>query len=449
MIRENVTGLIIGGMEQERVTLTLKELQRAKVMERLRTSEMSCQEAAEVLGISRRQVIRLKKRYAEQGDRGLIHGNRGKRSRRRIGDEMRSRILELYQQRYHDFNFSHFTEWLREEEGLKVSRSSVERVLKAGGIASKKSVKRKARLHRARPRRASAGELWQTDATTFEWFGKGKGYQALHAYIDDATGVVVGAYFTKNECTDGYVEALKQGVERYGLPMEIYSDRHTIFRSPKELSEEEAEIEGKSRAQTDFGRGLAELGIGQIFAMTPQAKGRIERLWETLQDRLAAELRRLGIEDIEGANEVLSRHNRKFAVKASDKPVYVPLGRSVDFGLLFAHRQTRKTDSGGMISYKGKMYVPAGGSKDRKMARASVEVRESLDGRIYVVYQGKTTEMQEISKPARAEAVMETEEEKNRPVKGHEPAPDHPWRHFPIGKARSRRDTAAPIVGTS
>ena len=119
--------------------------------------------------------------------------------------------------------------------------------------------------------------LWQTDASKFEWFGKGKGYATLHAYIDDATGRVVGAWFTKNESTAGYVTALGIGLEHYGLPMEIYSDRHTIFRSPQELSEEEKE-EGKQRPLSNFGQGLKELGVGQIFALTPEAKGRVERL---------------------------------------------------------------------------------------------------------------------------------------------------------------------------
>ena len=140
--------------------MSMKELQRVKVMERLCAGDLSNQEAAVELGICRRQIIRLKKKYTKQGDRGLIHGNRGRQPRHSLKDEARAAVLSLYQQKYYDFNFSHFTERLNEEEDISISRSSVARILKAEGITSKKSVKRKPRLHRSRPRRVSSGELW-------------------------------------------------------------------------------------------------------------------------------------------------------------------------------------------------------------------------------------------------------------------------------------------------
>ena len=431
---------IIRSMKQERVTLSMNELQRVKVMERLCAGDLSNQGAADELGICRRQVIRLKKRYTKQGDRGLVHGNRGRRPCHSLGDEIRAEVLALYQQKYYDFNFSHFTERLNEEEDINISRSSVARILKAEGITSKKSVKRKLKLHRTRPRRAAAGELWQTDATPFQWFEGDDECYTVHAYIDDATGVVVGAYFTKNECTIGYVEALKQGIEKYGIPQEIYSDRHMIFHSPMELSEEE-KAEGKKKKLTNFGMGLVELGIHQAFAKTPQAKGRIERLWGTFHDRLTAEMRLVGIRDIEGANQFLpqfiARYNAKFAVEAREKEaVYVPLNRKIDFNLLFAKRHTRKTDNGGVISYGGCSYVPVEGSMCAGLARVSVEVRQTLDGRIVIVHNGKFIEMEKIEKPQRTSESQNPANKGSRPVTAHKPAPDHPWRHSPIGKAR-------------
>lgn len=423
--------------------MSMKELQRVKVMERLCAGDLSNQEAAVELGICRRQIIRLKKKYTKQGDRGLIHGNRGRQPRHSLKDEARAAVLSLYQQKYYDFNFSHFTERLNEEEGISISRSSVARILKAEGITSKKSVKRKPRLHRSRPRRASAGELWQTDATPFQWFEGDDKYYTVHAYIDDATGVVVGAYFTKNECTLGYVEALKQGIEEYGMPQAIYSDRHTIFRSPKELSEEE-KAEGKKKLLTNFGMGMVELGIHQSFAQTPQAKGRIERLWGTFHDRLTAELRLAGIRDIEKANQFLpqflGRHNAKFAVEAQEEPVYVPLGRKIDFNLLFAQRDTRKTDNGGVISYGGCSYAPVEGTTCKGLAHVSLEVRHTLDGRIVIVHNGKFIEMVKVEKPKRVSESQEPEKKESRPVTAHKPAPDHPWRRAPIGKAKRRYD---------
>lgn len=431
--------------------MSMKELQRVKVMERLCVGDLSNQEAAVELGICRRQIIRLKKKYTKQGDRGLIHGNRGRQPRHSLKDETRAAVLSLYQQKYYDFNFSHFTERLNEEEDISISRSSVARILKAEGITSKKSVKRKPRLHRSRPRRVSSGELWQTDATPFQWFEGDNKYYTVHAYIDDATGVVVGAYFTKNECTLGYVEALKQGMEEYGMPQAIYSDQHTIFRSPKELSEEE-KAEGKKKSLTSFGMGMVELGIHQSFAQTPQAKGRIERLWGTFHDRLTAELRLAGIRDIEKANQFLpqslARHNAKFAVEAQEEPVYVPLGRKIDFNLLFAQRDTRKTDNGGVISYGGCSYAPVEGTTYKGLAHVSVEVRHTLDGRIVIVHNGKFIEMVKVEKPRRVSVALKLKNKESRPVTPHKPAPNHPWRRAPIGKAKRSYDTTIQTACT-
>lgn len=391
-------------MKEERVALSPKELQRVRVIGLLADGRISNQEAAERLGICGRQIIRLKKKYAEQGDVGLIHGNRGRAPKGRIGDDVRSLVLGLYQEKYYDFNFSHFTECLNEKEEVRISRNSVARILNAGGVRSKKSVRRRGKLHQSRLRRTAPGMLWQTDATEHEWFGKDNGYMTLHAYIDDATGIVVGAYFTKNECMAGYVEALRQGIERYGLPMEIYSDRHTILRSPK--AGEGEDDDKKGQPLSNFGKGLKDLGIGQIFAMSPEAKGRIERLWETLQDRWTCELRRLGIETIEEANKVLplllDEHNKKFAVNAQEADVYVPLPGEIDIAFMFAYRSTRKTDNGGAISYKGHSYVPRVAEGTETMARVTVEVREMLDGRIYIIHKKKRIEMQEMVRPQRA-----------------------------------------------
>jgi hypothetical protein len=284
--------------------------------------------------------------------------------------------------------------------------------------------------------------LWQTDATPFEWFGKGNGYYALHAYIDDATGIVTGAFFTVNECMRGYVEALKRGIEKFGLPMEIYSDRHAIFRTTKKLTEEE-ELEGIERPLSDFGKGLAELGIGQIFAKSPEAKGRVERLWETFQDRLTAEMRLLGITDIDAANEALPRlitvHNKKFAVKAQKKPVYVPLIEPVDFELLFALRDTRTTDHGGGISYKGNCYAPVTVPNGCDLANRRVEVRETFDGKVYCVADGQSIVMEKCAKPLR----KTTPKDKSKSVKqsdssakAHKPAQNHPWRQYSATKVK-------------
>ena len=159
-------------MRQERVALSQKEIKRIKVMELLVNGKLTNQEAAEALGLCRRQIIRLKKKYLAQGEVALIHGNRNRPPRHRIEEQIRHKVISLYQEKYHDFNFSHFTDSLKEFEGIDISRSSVARILTAEGFKSKKSVRRRAKLHRPRPRKEAAGMLWQTDASMFEWFGK-------------------------------------------------------------------------------------------------------------------------------------------------------------------------------------------------------------------------------------------------------------------------------------
>ena len=424
-------------MNQERVTLSQKELKRIKAISALCSGNMSNSDAAATLGICLRQVIRLKKKYTLLGDVGLIHGNRNKQSKHRIRDDIRADVLRLFQEKYYDFNFSHFTDLLNEKEDISISRASVARILAAAGVVSKKHVKRRPKLHRGRPRKAAAGMLWQTDATKYEWFGKGNGYVTLHAYIDDATNVVVGAFFTENECMHGYAEALRRGVERYGLPMEIYRDRHTIFRSTKKLSEDEF-AEGKTAPLSDFGEGLAELGIAQIFALSPEAKGRIERLWGTLQDRLAAEMRLMGITNIEAANKALSKllvkHNRKFSVKAPEKPVYVPLLQKLDFDLLFSHRGTRRTDHGGTISYKGSYYRPADDCFGVDLKRKEFEVRETYCGKLYLVWDDRFIEMSKMDKQESVSKTQDAIRKAPAKSKAHKPAPNHPWKR-PISKS--------------
>ena len=439
---------IIGGMKQERIELSQTELKRIKVISALSEGRMSISDAALKLGLCRRQVIRLKKKFVAQGDKALIHGNRGRQPAHTIGDDVRNTVLKLFQDKYHDFNFSHFTDMLNEEEGVYISRASVARILASAGIRSKKHIKRRPKLHRGRPRKEAAGMLWQTDATSFEWFGEGNGYFTLHAYIDDATSLVVGAYFTKNECSHGYAEALKRGIEKYGLPMAIYSDRHAIFRLTRALTEDEI-IEGAKAPLSDFGAALAELGIVQIFALTPEAKGRIERLWGTFQDRLAGEMRLQGISDIDAANKALpkliARHNKKFAVKAQQEPVYVPLLEPLDFELLFAHRAMRKTDHSGTVSYKGCKYSLGKEAARLPLAKQTVEIRETHGGKLYFMIDKKAVEAQKVEKPITEEAPKVKAPQSHTGRKGHKPAADHPWRQYKT-KSKESSTTSVPAA---
>jgi hypothetical protein len=275
--------------------------------------------------------------------------------------------------------------------------------------------------------------LWQTDATPYEWLGAEVGKFALHAVIDDATGIVVGAAFTEHECALGYSRALEEGIRRYGIPLALYSDKHTIFRSPKEKLTIEQELGGERIPLSNFGKALEELGIRHIKANTPQAKGRIERLWETLQDRLPVELRLLGIKSMEEANkaleELIERHNRKYSVApAEEEAAYRVLEKGVRLDYVFATRATRKIGGGEAISYKNETYVPVEGGRCNFDAKTVVEVRETVSGEVLIWHEGRAVALRKITRSkasARREEKGETPGEEKRQNK---PAADHPWR---------------------
>jgi transposase len=260
-------------MRQEIISMTRDELKRVKVLERVASGSMTNVEAVASLGITARHLRRLKASHKQAREQGLIHGNRGHKPAHALPEGLKREVLMLYGEKYHGSNFSHYSELLEECEGIKISPSSVGRVLRAAGLASKRSKRCHPKKHRLRERRAQAGMLWQVDATPYEWLGAEHGKFALHAAIDDATGTVTGAVFTRNECMEGYCRVMMSGIGRYGVPMALYSDRHTIFRSPNESLTVDEELDGRQIPLTNFGKAMAELGIVHIKANTPQAKG--------------------------------------------------------------------------------------------------------------------------------------------------------------------------------
>jgi transposase len=316
-------------------------------------------EAASVLGVTCRQLRRLKSKYAQEGAAGLAHGNRGRKPSHTLPEGLKTQVLRLYSEKYYDSNFCHLTELLSENEGITLSPASVRRILKKAGYEAKRRRRGSPKKHRPRERRTQAGMLWQIDATPYEWLGAEAGKFALHAAIDDATGIVVGGSFMEHECAIGYSRTLQEGMMRYGIPLGLYSDKHTIFRSPKEKLTIERELDGEQIPLSNLGKALAELGIRHIKANTPQAKGRVERLWETLQDRLPVELRLMGIKSMEEANKALpqliERHNRKHSVPpAGEEAAYIALEREMKLDYVFAMRTTRKIGGGELFRTKMK-----------------------------------------------------------------------------------------------
>ena len=318
-------------------------------------------ETARKLNLSARRIKQLKKGFREQGINAIIHGNSGRHPGNYTDEKLRERIVALKKSEiYSGTNFTHFQELLLEKECIKISYTTLRNILKGAGLVSKRKHKTEGKRYRRRNRRSAFGEMLQADAASFDWFENGSRC-ALHGFIDDATGKITALYFCLNECLMGYLEVLRQTLTKYGIPLEIYADKAGIFfvNNKKEGNWTIDEmLAGKPLDKTQFG-AIAEdkLGITMISAHTPQAKGRIERLWGTLQDRLPIWLKMSGIADMETANLKLNGfiagYNKKFAVEpASPASSFVPLGDSHDLDKLLCVRHERVTDNCSCFSFQ-------------------------------------------------------------------------------------------------
>jgi transposase len=420
-------------MGQEKITLTTTELKKVFVIEKLVAHQITVGEAAVSLGLSTRQVLRLKKAYMEEGAQGIVHKNRGRKPAHAIPDAVKEKVAELYQTKYYGSNHCHFAELLQEHESLTLSVSSVRRILLAKGIKQSKQ-RRRGKVHQPRSRKPQAGMLWQIDASPYAWLEDRGPQLTLHGAIDDATGTVVGAVFRETETREGYFCVMQQAIQQYGIPLGLYSDRHTIFRSPNEKLTWEQELAGEKKPLSHFGKAMAELEITHIKAMTPQAKGRIERLWGTFQDRLVIELRLLGVGTLEEANEVLpkliEKHNRKFAVKPKEaESAYRKLPKETNLDHVFTIREHRQIGPGQTISYGGKIYTFAEKPTRPFEVKTVVEVRETMQGDLLVWHQGQALPLRETSKPQR-----EMKTKTASPALPRKPAAHHPWRQAWVNK---------------
>ena len=435
------------------LTLSKREQNRLVVLNEVEKGEMGIGEAAEILGISERQGWRILAAYREEGAAGLAHGNRGRKPVHTLGEEIRRRVVELAGKKYEGFNHQHLTEKLREEERIEVSRSSVRRILLGVGIRSPKK-RRSGRHRRRRERYVREGMLLQVDGSRHDWL-EGRGpWLTLISSIDDATGKVPFALFREQEDAQGYFLMLRQIVEKKGVPLAIYHDRHGIFERPegKEAQSLEEQLRGEE-PRTQVGRLLKELGIESIPAYSPQAKGRIERLFKTFQDRLGSELRLAQAKTLEEAQKVLKaflpRFNRQFSVPPSVRGLAyrpIPHGMKLSEVFCFTYYRTVGADNVAALGDHRIQINPCHGRQNYNRAR--VEIRERMEGSLAVYYQGKCL----VTQPAPAEAPilrvqkrgrlgsrkpsapspLPTPQEKTasspKAKSPYKPGPDHPWR---------------------
>jgi transposase len=393
-------------MQEGVIKISQREESRYEVLRRVLDGTLSVRDAAGYMGVSYRQAKRLKWK-AQEGLRGLVHGNRGRNPSNKLPEEVRQRIVELSQERYSSFNDTHFTEVLV-KDGLWISRESVRCIRREAGIAPKRK-RRPRRHHRRRSRKTSEGLMMLWDGSPHRWFGKGVEPCCLMAAMDDATGKILAAVFCPFECSWGYLELVRRVVRDHGVPCSVYQDKHTALKRNDDYWSLEEELAGKQEA-TQVGAALEALGIEAIFANSPQAKGRVEKLFETLQDRLVAQMGLKGITDIDSANaylegEFIAEFNARFSVAAAGEHRWRRLKAGIDLDKICSFHYRSKVANDNAIRFCGLVFDIPPGPGGRSYAGLDVELRQLLDGSWRVYHSGKiiaTADSTEIGEPFRA-----------------------------------------------
>jgi transposase len=329
----------------------------------------------------------LKSRYRQGSAAALAHVSRGRPSPRRLSEPLRQRILLLARTRYVGFNDHHLCEKLVEVEGLFLGRETLRRVLRSAGLGSPR--KRRAPAHRLRRlARAREGEMLLLDASLHRWLEDRGPELTLLGFLDDATRKVMAAEFSPTEDARGYFRLLRRLLRRHGLPLSLYGDHHSVFVRNDDHWSLEEQLAGK-RQPTQFGRALAQLGVTYIAANSPQAKGRIERLWGTFQDRLTSELRLAGAADLDGANAVLRRflpdYNRRFGrAPRQAETAWRPAPENLDRICCFVHE--RSVSNHNVVQWKGRSFQIPPQPKRFSFAGAKVQIYQSLEGKVSIYY---------------------------------------------------------------
>ncbi len=402
------------------IIMRQKELRRLHVIHKVMEGELTQVQAAEILSLSDRQIGRIVKRIREEGDKGIQHRSRGKESSRRLPKKLKDRVVRLYLQKYKGFGPTLTSEKLYEHDGIELSKETVRTWLIEGGQWQRG---RKPRTHRQwRERKEHCGEMVQMDGSHHDWFEGRRPKCVLMGYIDDATGRIFCRFY-EYEGTIPAMDSFKRYIRAHGIPMSVYFDKHTTYKSTAEPSIED-EING-TEPLSEFGRALRELGVNLIHAHSPQAKGRVERMFKTLQDRLVKEMTMRGINTIEEANQYLksylSYHNKRFSVKPkeqNDLHREVSKGPNLDKILCIRTERTLRNDF--TIAHNGKFYQIQEAIKSKK-----VLVQERVNGKMLITHNDVSLKFKEITaRPEKQQKPFRI----LRQRKGHIPSADHPWR---------------------
>jgi transposase len=349
-------------------------------------------ETAEVLGMSERQGWRLLAAYRKEGAAALVHGNRGRVPWNATPEAIRQQVVAMAQERYTGTNHTHLTELLAQREGITLSRSTVRRLLAGSGVISPRH--RRPPRHRCRRQRMpQEGMLLQLDGSHHPWLEDRGTVLTLLLAVDDATGRVPYALFREQEDTQGYLLLLRGIVESCGIPLAVYTDRHSVFGHCRREPHQSPASPGVG-AYTQFARALRELGVNQVFAHSPEAKGRVERASGTFQDRLVSELRLAGASTLAEANNVLREFlisfNQRFGVPAAQPgSAYREVAEGLDMDSVLCLKEIRRVAKDNTVRYRGRTLQLFPGAEQPSYARTHVEVQERLDGRLLVRHRGQ------------------------------------------------------------
>ena len=406
-----------------------RERVRLDALSRVRRGELSVVSAAELMGVSLRQARRVWKRFAAAGAAGLVHKLRGRKSNHGLSEDRRERIVKLHQERYADFGQTLACEKLAAEHELFVCPDTLTALLKARGLWERK--RRRGKHRRRRERRSCLGSMVQKDGSHHDWF-EGRGPRCvLMVMIDDATSTVLARFYPA-ETTEAAFDLFGRWVKRYGIPRSVYADRHSIYRD-----------EDHPDKPTQYGRAMKQLSVELIAAHSPQAKGRVERMNGTLQDRLVKEMRLRGINSIEAGNaflesKFLDELNGRYAVKAKRSQ---DLHRAVEAGVVLEEvlcvADGRVVSNDWCVRWNNRWLQIDAKHAGLSLAGRKVTVKQRADGGLVMLRDGQRLAFEELSaRPARAPV--------NKPVVNNrrwKPSSAHPWK-------RRDRSPAAAAAGT-
>lgn len=426
-------------MNNERITLTMKEQRINDILVKLIAGEIKISDASRLTGLSERQIYRKKKAYKHLGVQSIPHKSRNKPTGRGYSNYFKDNIIKLYLNEYNGWNFYHFNDTLEDFHNINVSDTFIYNLLTSNGIESPNKYNHRKTSHPPRERKEFAGELLQVDASKHKWFYGDDNYYHLHGAIDDSTGTVTGCYLSEQETIFGYQMVLYQTIKNYGIPECLYSDYRTVFQSSKrELSIEE-ELQGKYIQNTRFSNMLKHNGIDIISTTNPMAKGRIERLWRTFQDRLYKELKLNNISSLEKANdfitnEFLPRYNNRFALPIDDnKNLFVCPLENFNYNIELAVYKEYSIHNHCYLRMNNKTFVILDNKVNAYIdTKQKLKVYTFLDGSINVLFNDKfykTKEVKIVSKQEFIQNLSETTKSKTDwSAINKEHSKNSPWR---------------------